>query len=80
MFNFLNKKPARTGEQITIKLSGMHCTSCALNIDGVLEETPGIYKSNTSYAKSETKVIYEPDKITPKDIKLIIKKTGYDPV
>jgi copper chaperone CopZ len=80
MFNLFKKFNQPAGESITLKLAGMHCTSCALNIDGTLEETPGIIESNTSYAKSQTTVIYSPKLITPEKIKQIIKSTGYSVV
>ena len=78
MFNLFKKNTHPTGTSITIKLSGLHCTSCALNIDGTLEDTPGIIKSDTSYAKSITSVLYNPSTITPDKIKQIIEKIGYE--
>jgi len=59
------------------KISGMHCTSCAMNIDGELEDTDGIKESNTNYAKSQTEVEFDSEKISDKTITDIIKKTGY---
>ncbi len=58
MFNFFKKKP--TGKVITLKLSGLHCSSCSLNIDGEIEEISGVVSSNTSYAKQETVIVYNP--------------------
>ncbi len=59
------------------KISGMHCTSCAMNIDGELEDTGGIKESNTNYAKSQTEVEFDPEKVNDKAIIGIIKKAGY---
>jgi len=59
------------------KISGMHCTSCAMNIDGELEDTDGIKESNTNYAKSQTEVEFDPEKISDKVIASIIEKVGY---
>lgn len=59
------------------KISGMHCTSCAMNIDGELEDTDGIKESNTNYAKSETSVEFDEEKVTERVIIEIIKKIGY---
>lgn len=60
------------------KINGMHCTSCALNIDLDLEEVEGVRKSNTSYAKQETVVEFDSDIIKYDKIVSLIKKTGYD--
>lgn len=59
------------------KISGMHCTSCAMNIDGELEDTEGVKQANTSYAKSVTEVEFDEKKITDKKIISVIEKTGY---
>ena len=40
-------------------IGGMHCTSCAMNIDGELEDTPGVKEANTSYVKQRTEVLYD---------------------
>lgn len=47
----------------TIKLNifGMHCTSCAMNIDGELEDTEGVKESKTNYAKQVTEVTFDPE-------------------
>lgn len=59
------------------KITGMHCTSCAMNIDGELEDLTGVKEANTSYAKAETEVSYDPDKVSLKDIESAVKKAGY---
>lgn len=61
----------------TFKIIGMHCTSCAMNIDGELEDTDGIKESNTSYVKSQTTVEFDVEKINEKKIQEVIKKVGY---
>ncbi len=64
-------------KKVTLKITGMHCTSCAFNIDGELEDTNGVKSSSTNYAKSVTEVEFEEDKITHAKIIEIIKKVGY---
>ena len=59
------------------KIEGMHCTSCAMNIDGELEDTDGVVCSNTSYAKQETEVEYDEKKLSEKKIIEIVEKIGY---
>jgi len=31
-------------QKIKLKINGMHCVSCAMNIDGDLEDTEGVTK------------------------------------
>ncbi|MBI2074973.1 MAG: heavy-metal-associated domain-containing protein [Candidatus Levybacteria bacterium] len=61
-------------------IKGMHCSSCAINIDGELEDTDGVIESNTSYAKQQTEVKFNEEKIADADIIGIIKKLGYTAV
>ncbi len=84
MFDFLKKKnPATstassvTNETVTFKVDGMHCVSCSLTIDGSLEDTPGVMSANTSFAKGETKVQFDAQKIQPEQLVKLIEKEGY---
>lgn len=65
-------------KKIVFKINGMHCASCAMNIDGELEDTEGVKESNTNYAKSQTEVKFDIDKISEEEIGEIIKRVGYD--
>ena len=76
MFNLFQKKPQ--GEQITLKIKGMHCTSCAMNIDGALEDTDGVFSSETSYAQSKVNVSFDPKKIDQAKISQVIAQEGYE--
>ena len=59
------------------KINGMHCASCAMNIDGELEDADGVLEAKTSYARQVTEVRFESEKITSENIKSLIQKTGY---
>lgn len=62
---------------VEFKISGMHCPSCSLNIDGNLEELTGVIEAKTSYAKGVTKIYYDPQKIQPEELKKCVIRTGY---
>ena len=64
-------------KKVLFKINGMHCTSCAMNIDGEMEDTEGVVESNTNYARSQTEVKFDPAKISEKKIAEIIKSVGY---
>jgi copper chaperone CopZ len=66
MFNFFNKKKQQ-GTTATFKIEGMHCASCAMNIDGVLEDTP----------RAELVVEFDPQQVTIPQLKKITKELGY---
>lgn len=62
---------------IILKIKGMHCISCAINIDGELEDSNGIAKAVTNYAKSQTTVEYDSEKINVSKIKKVVEELGY---
>ncbi len=64
-------------QEITLKIIGMHCTACAMNIDGALEDA-GVEEARTSFAKQEVKLKFDESKINLTEIKKIIKTEGYD--
>ena len=55
----------------------MYCTSCAMNIDMDLEDLDGVKEAKTSYAKQESEVVFDQEKLEMQQIILAIKKTGY---
>lgn len=60
-----------------LKIDGMHCSSCAMKIDMDLEDLNGIKEAKTSYAKQETEVQFDQDKLDVQQVIAVIKKTGY---
>lgn len=81
MFNFFNKSnnpKIATGQTVKLKLSGMHCSSCAVNIDLVLEDVEGVYDSKTHFARSFTQISFDPNKTNIDALIREIAKLGYD--
>jgi len=60
-----------------LKIEGMHCSSCAMNIDFDLEDLEGVKNVKTSYAKQISEVEIEADNISEEQLIEQIKKTGY---
>ena len=48
-----------------------------MNIDGELEDTEGVRQSNTNYAKSQTEVTYDSEKINLDKITKVIEQLEY---
>lgn len=57
------------------KIDGMHCGSCAMVIEGDLEDA-GV-KAKCSYAKQTLDVEFDEAKIAEIKIKEIVKNSGY---
>jgi len=75
MTNIFKKKPK--GQEITLGITGMHCTSCAMNIDGALEDTKGVLSSSTSYSKARTTVEYDETVISKDQLAKVIENLDY---
>lgn len=75
LFSVFKKKK---GKEVVLKIQGMYCSTCIMEIDGRLEETDGIQRSETNYVKSETRVEFDEKVISHKTITAIVKDLGYD--
>ncbi len=65
-------------QKAKFNILGMHCTSCAMNIDGELEDLDGVEESSTNYAKALTEVTFDAEKVNFKEMVSAIKKAGYE--
>lgn len=59
----------------TFKISGMHCVSCSMLIEGELEDM-GV-EAKAIYAKQLVEVTFDPNKIKEEAIINVIQKLGY---
>lgn len=62
------------------KITDMHCSSCALTIDMGLEDLEGVKQCRTSYAKGETDIEFDPEKVDEEKIIQAVKNSGYTAV
>lgn len=76
MFGLLKSK--KNYKRVLFKIKGMHCISCAMKIDGDLEETKGVISASTSYAKSEVQVIFDSKTVGKESLINVIKNAGYE--
>ena len=61
-----------------LKIIGMHCTSCAMSIDGDIEDyVDGVKSAQTNYAAEVCEVEYDEVKVKIDKIIDQIKETGY---
>jgi copper chaperone CopZ len=60
----------------TFKLSGLHCASCNIVIEGELEDQLGV-KAECSYHSQVVQVEFDPTKVTHDQIISIIEAQGY---
>lgn len=65
-------------KKLKLKITGMHCTSCAMSIDGDLEDyVKGVKSVKTSFAKQVCEVEFDENQVSVEIIINQIKETGY---
>ncbi|MCH7605027.1 copper-translocating P-type ATPase [Patescibacteria group bacterium] len=64
--------------KVILKVKGMHCASCSILIDKLLEKQEGIKAIQTNYGNEKTAIEYDEKKISLEKIDELIGKLGYD--
>jgi Cu+-exporting ATPase len=64
-------------EKIILKIYGMHCASCAANIEHALRKEEGIKTANVNFAAEKLYLEFNPIEISIARIQKIIEKLGY---
>ena len=65
-------------QNVTLKLSGMHCAVCAQTIEKALNQKEGVYKAGVNFALETVNVEYNPAQVSLEGIKKTIRDVGYD--
>ncbi len=64
-------------QKTILKISGMHCASCAAVIENALKKEKGIKSTNVNFATEKLYLEFDPVEISIARIKKIIEKLGY---
>jgi Cu+-exporting ATPase len=64
-------------ERKVLKISGMHCASCAALIETTLKKTEGVKTANVNFATEKLYLEFDPIEISIARIKKIIEDLGY---
>ncbi|NWF67496.1 MAG: heavy-metal-associated domain-containing protein [Chloroflexi bacterium] len=59
------------------QIKGMHCVSCAMNVEGALEDLPGVKTARVNYAKASAEVEFDEQEVNEKQMIEAIQKAGY---
>ena len=63
-----------------LKISGMHCASCALNLERALRGRDDVYDARVNLASETAVVEYDPTKATLTDLERTVDDAGYEVV
>ncbi len=67
--------PQRAHLQLAI--DGMSCQACASRIEKVLNKKPSVYEVSVNFAGETANVDYDPNQVSPEQIKEWVDKTGF---
>ncbi len=61
---------------MNLKVDGITCSGCAVDIESVLKNTDGISGAEASYATGAIHIDYHPEEIDEKQVLDLIKRLG----
>jgi len=59
------------------RVTDMECPSCAMRLEGLEDDLPGVKRVRASYAKQQMEVEYDETRLTPAEIVTAIQRLGY---
>ena len=63
-----------------LKISGMHCATCAVNIEESLSQIKDVSKAQVNFGTDTAHVEFDPEKVSLTDLEKAVKTAGYDVV
>lgn len=64
-------------KKIQLKIEEMHCGACAIGIEMLLSNKPGVLKTKVDYEKKTGAIEYDETKIKPEEMIKEIEELGY---
>ncbi len=61
----------------TYRVLDMHCPSCAMRIEGLEDELPGVRRVNASYQKQQMEVEFDETTVSEAQIIAAVADKGY---
>jgi copper chaperone CopZ len=65
--------------RLVLSIPDMHCSSCAMKLEGIEDELPGIFKIKASYHKQTLEVEYDEKQVSEAQILQEVERLGYTP-
>lgn len=62
---------------LTFLVKDMHCVNCAMRLQGLEDELPGVLSVNASYQGQKLVVKLDESRVTPDQIICAVKGMGY---
>ena len=64
--------------KVTLKISGMECPNCSMNLERIEDKLKGVLLAEASYRKEQMVLEYDEKLLTLEQIKAEVKRLGYE--
>ncbi|MBA3072472.1 MAG: heavy-metal-associated domain-containing protein [Anaerolineae bacterium] len=62
---------------LLLEVKDMHCSNCAMKLQALEDDLPGVDTVDASYRSQKMKVVYDETIVTPAAIMDAVQKLGY---
>ncbi|MBV0901372.1 heavy metal translocating P-type ATPase [Haloarcula salina] len=73
----VDDSPPEGHERLFLRVNGMHCATCEAFIESLAADTDGITAVAVSYVTETARVDYDPDRLTPAEVRDALSAAGY---
>jgi len=64
---------------LLLEIKDMHCSNCAMKLQSLEDDLPGVATVDASYRSQKMKVVYDEAIVSPEAIMEAVRKLGYTP-
>lgn len=65
-------------DEITLKIKGMHCASCVMNVENFLIKLDNVYDVKADLTQQKADILYNKNKVDLKEIEDVINSLGFE--
>jgi copper chaperone CopZ len=62
---------------LKLRIPDMHCSACAMKLEGIEDDLPGIQKIKASYHRQTLEVEYDESRVSEERILQAVEQLGY---
>ncbi len=66
--------------RLLLNIPDMHCSSCAMKLEGIEDDLPGILRIKASYHKHNLEIEFDETQVSEAEILQAVTRLGYTPL
>lgn len=64
-------------KSVTYRVKGFSCITCAVGLDAMLQQQPGVARSKSTYAEGTVRIEFHPHLVSENVLKAFIAQQGF---